>query len=76
MRDSSRRRFLQALAAVGRRAHRRHTLQRPLRFADDPFSLGVASGYPATAGDLDAARARRCPANAGLDPVASLCAGK
>lgn len=47
MQDLSRREFLQALAALGAaRASPTLRAQGPLRFADDPFRLGVASGYP------------------------------
>jgi alkaline phosphatase D len=47
MRMSSRRRFLQALAALGvsQSVPARAQAGRP-RFAEDPFPLGVASGYP------------------------------
>ena len=47
MRDLSRREFLQALAALGAAcASPAPRAQGPLRFADNPFRLGVASGYP------------------------------
>ena len=43
----SRREFLQALAAAGAScAVPALRAQGPTRFADDPFRLGVASGYP------------------------------
>ena len=47
MQEFSRRDFLQAFAALGAAcASPALRAQGPLRFADDPFSLGVASGYP------------------------------
>jgi alkaline phosphatase D len=73
MRDFSRRRFLQALAAVGTVcASPAPRVQRPLRFADDPFSLGVASGYPRPDGAVIWTRLApaSAQANGGLDPVA------
>lgn len=53
MRTPDRRRFLQALAAAGLFSSipaLRAQLQVRPRFAADPFSLGVASGYPLPAG--------------------------
>ena len=73
MRDFSRREFLQALAAVGAAcASPAPRAQGPVRFADDPFILGVACGYPRP--DAAVIWTRLAPditqANGGLDPVA------
>src|SRR5450759_3675336 len=73
MRDFSRRQFLQALAAVGAAcASPALRAQGPLRFADDPFRLGVASGYPRPDGAVIWTRIAPdiAQANGGLDAVA------
>jgi alkaline phosphatase D len=73
MRDFSRREFLQALAAVGAAcASPALRAQGPLRFADDPFRLGVASGYPRPDGAVIWTRIAPdiAQANGGLDAVA------
>jgi len=73
MQDSSRREFLQALAALGAAcASPALRAQGPLRFADDPFRLGVASGYPRPDGAVIWTRLAPdlAQANGGLDPVA------
>jgi len=73
MRNLSRRDFLQALAALGAvGATPGLRAQGPVRFAGDPFRLGVASGYPRP--DTAVIWTRLAPditqANGGLDPVA------
>ena len=73
MRNFSRRQFLQALAAVGAAsASPALRAQGPLRFADDPFRLGVASGYPRPDGAVIWTRLAPdiAQANGGLDQVA------
>ncbi len=47
---SSRREFLQALAALGLAPGAPHRVAAAPRFARDPFRLGVASGYPSSGG--------------------------
>jgi alkaline phosphatase D len=72
MRDFSRRRFLQALAAVGAAcASPALRAQGPVRFADDPFRLGVASGYPRPDGAVIWTRLAPdiAQASGGVDPV-------
>jgi len=69
----SRREFLQALAAAGAAcASPALRAQGPLRFADDPFRLGVASGYPRPDGAVIWTRLVPdiAQANGGLAPVA------
>ena len=69
---SSRREFLRALAALGAAgAVPACTTPRP-RFAADPFSLGVASGYPTPSGFVLWTRLAPDPTrgDGGLDPVA------
>ncbi len=73
MGNFSRREFLQALAALyAACAAPALRAQGPLRFADDPFRLGVASGYPRPDGAV--IWTRLVPdisgADGGLDPVA------
>jgi len=73
MQDFSRREFLQALAAVGAAcASPALRAQGPVRFADDPFRLGVACGYPRPDGAVIWTRLAPdiAQANGGLDPAA------
>jgi alkaline phosphatase D len=65
MRMTSRRRFLQALAAAAVSPALPSCAQAPARFARDPFALGVASGYPHPGGMVLWTRLV-----GGLDPVA------
>ena len=72
MQDFSRREFLQALAAAGAAcASPALRAQHPVRFADDPFRLGVASGYPRPDGAVIWTRLApdTAQANGGLDPA-------
>jgi alkaline phosphatase D len=72
-RDYSRRQFLQALVAVGAAcASPAPRALGPVRFADDPFTLGVACGYPRPDGAVIWTRLAPdiAQANGGLDPVA------
>ncbi len=69
----SRRRFLQTLAAAGAACASPAPRARSLaRFADDPFRLGIASGYPRPDGAVLWTRLATdiTQANGGLDPVA------
>jgi len=73
MQDFSRRKFLHALAALGAAcAPPALRAQGPVRFAGDPFTLGVASGYPRPDGAVIWTRLAPevAEANGGLDPVA------
>ncbi|TSA11521.1 MAG: alkaline phosphatase [Betaproteobacteria bacterium] len=73
MHNFSRRAFLQALAAIAAaRASPLLRAQSPVRFVDDPFRLGVASGYPRPDGAVIWTRLAPdiTQTNGGLDPVA------
>lgn len=69
----ARRRFLQAVAAAGLHAAlpARAQLAAKPRFAADPFSLGVASGYPEPSGMVLWTRLAPAPLapDGGMDPV-------
>jgi alkaline phosphatase D len=72
MRDFSRRKFLQALSALSAAcASPALRAQGPVRFAEDPFRLGVASGYPRPDGAVIWTRLvpDTTQANGGLPPV-------
>jgi alkaline phosphatase D len=73
MRDFSRREFLQALSALGAAgASPALRAQGPVRFADDPFRLGIASGYPRPDGAVIWTRLAPdlTQTNGGLAPIA------
>lgn len=67
-----RREFLSALAALGATAATPGASQTKSRFASDPFSLGVASGYPRPDGAVIWTRLAPDPSrgDGGLDPTA------
>jgi alkaline phosphatase D len=69
---SSRRDFLRTLAALGAAGTLPACAAAPARGAGDPFSLGVASGYPTPSGLVLWTRLAPDPArgDGGLDPVA------
>jgi alkaline phosphatase D len=69
---SARRRFLHALAALGAAQALPAGALAPARFAADPFTLGVASGYPSPHGVVLWTRLAPDPSrgDGGLDPVA------